>query len=252
MNETTSPEPSRDVARERLQRGLALALDLDVDAVVVEPALQVGERRCSRRRRAAARRAGSSATWSATGLASRTPMPDERRRATRYTPRAPRRRAGSARARSSSTSGLRISAMTPATMNSSSDRAGGAREHAHDAEQPAAAARAGPSAGRRPADARRRAAGGRAGSAALRLVGRSPAGVDGGSLGLTDRPSRAGRDPLRRRRRRRAGRRALGAAARRCARSTRSTSSSSTARTPPAASASRRRSPTSCSRRAST
>ena len=43
VNDTSSPGALGDARAERLERGLALLGDLDVDAVVVQPGLEVGQ-----------------------------------------------------------------------------------------------------------------------------------------------------------------------------------------------------------------
>ena len=233
------------------ERGLALALDLDVDAVVVEAALQVGELALASSTSPGTSRWKARA-WSATGLASRNAGADERRRRiARYTVDDRQRRAECARAARRTTSGLRMSAMTAATMKMSrtvpAARASDPQRDDRQREQ----RRAGPSAGRRRArrHGRRRGLAARLGSTSRSATvgARRPSP---GACRMAERP----RDhPLRRRCRRRARAAHAARAAARAPRAPRARrSSSSTARTPRAAWASRRRSPTSSSRPAST
>ena len=125
---------AHDVARaagdplaDRLQRGLALLLDLEVDALAVEPVLQVGELGVGVVDVAAGRRCWKLETWSEIGLASRKPSPISSASTVTITipTAAPR---GMCACCSSATNGFSSSAISPAMMNSSRIVAGGVQE----------------------------------------------------------------------------------------------------------------------------
>ena len=242
-------------------------LDLDVDAVVVQPGPGGRRARGWRRARAPGRCSRTTTPGRTPGWRASTPTPDEDEPHAQEDDRHGDARAARRARRSSVTNGLSSSAISPAMTNRSSDGPGGAQERPQPRGSPAAAGRAGSSAARRRARPARagRAAGRRAARVVRRRlahagerVGRAlvgvvvlHAGVCAAPRGDTVVPRE--HHPLRRRRRR------VGRPARparppaRPARGARaSTSSSSTARTRRAASASPRRPPTRCSPRAPT
>ncbi len=256
-----------DFVLERLQRRLALLDELHVDAVLVEVALQVVERLVGfvdEVRQVVAERVDL--VGDRVGERASRCRPSDRKKR-EVDERAPRARGDSRGAAGSATTGLRISAMSAATMKITAlcprlSRAPRARA------APAAAAPAGPSAGRRArrlvaADSRR----GRHELAAPRLVG-------GAASGPCSAPSVTCLPPSARvwlsaeaavgdRRAREIlfvgdlvgglGRRTLLDCLPRAARALRAdVRRRQRARTSPAGSGSRRRSPTSCSRPAST
>ena len=123
-------------------------LTCDVDAVAVEPVLQVGERRCWRRRRSPGRRRWKPETWSEIGLASRKPTPDERPRPGAIITIATAAPRGMRARCSSATNGFSSSAISPAMMNSSRTGPAALQQQVGADDRRAAAGPAGPSAGR--------------------------------------------------------------------------------------------------------
>ena len=127
-NDTTSLVPPTTWSLQRLQRGLALLLDLDVDALAVEVVLQVGEARVGGVDDARARRRGSVEPGRRPGWRAATPTPPSTAKSAEVDERDGQRRAAAGPRCTSGTSGLRISAITPATTNSQQDLPGRARD----------------------------------------------------------------------------------------------------------------------------
>ena len=119
--------------------------------LLVEPVLEVGERRRWRRRPARARCCGTSATWSAIGLASRTRRSPTTTSSDDQPGDQHRRAARDARAAQDRHERVQQQRDQPGDREQQHDRAGRARAARPARRSPAAARPAGPSAGRPPA-----------------------------------------------------------------------------------------------------